>query len=118
MKRGSRNEWAGLLIPLSPLPFNVLCSALFLFCSARDSQGETAGDLTSRREWTGPMAQAFGLLGGAEVTYHKRRRDSIGATVSAGWVASLSKKERLLEVACLRLKQAMKWVSNLSKPSV
>ncbi|CAB1111846.1 unnamed protein product [Ectocarpus sp. CCAP 1310/34] len=81
-------------------------------------KGETAGDLTSRREWTGPMAQAFGLLGGAEATYHKRRRDSIGGTVSADWVASLWKEERLLEVACLRLKQAMKWVSNLSKPSV
>ncbi|CAM9857544.1 unnamed protein product [Ectocarpus sp. 12 AP-2014] len=73
-------------------------------------KGETSGDLTSRLEWTGPMAQAFGLLGGAKVTYHKRRRDSIGGTVSAGWVASLSKEERLLEVACLRLKQAMKWV--------
>ncbi|CAM9136004.1 unnamed protein product [Ectocarpus fasciculatus] len=73
-------------------------------------KGETEGDQTSRREWTGPMAQAFGLLGGAEVAYHKRSSDSVGGTASAGWVASLSKEERLLEVACLRLKQAMRMV--------
>lgn len=63
------------------------------------------------------MAQAFGLLGGAEITHHKRSSDSIAGTVNAGWVASLSKEERLLQVACLRLKQAMKMVSNVSKPS-
>ncbi|CAM9123142.1 unnamed protein product [Ectocarpus sp. 12 AP-2014] len=82
---------------------------------------ETNGHPASPLVWSGPMAQALGLLGGA-VAHSSGTSigSSVGGTVGGKvdeitvgngggghrWIASLSREKRTREAACFRLKDA------------
>eukprot|EP00904_Undaria_pinnatifida_P013630 jgi/Undpi1/9398/HiC_scaffold_27.g11855.m1 len=70
-------------------------------------EGAVPGDANSPRVWNGPMAEALGLLGGWRPENTAAEEAATVSGDKCAWIASLSKKERLLEPTCLRLKEAV-----------
>lgn len=90
------------LVPFSPTKLASRCQH-----EKRLMQGAVPGDANSPRVWNGPMAEALGLLGGWRPENTAAEEAATVSGDKCAWIASLSKKERLLEPTCLRLKEAV-----------